>query len=258
MQENGTMGKDLKLSERLIVGADFRPDPNKGQGRSWVRDQVLKLTEELEGTGIFIKTNSALRACGYSLIDEVHAAGLLSFADLKGVDISETLGTDGVLLREAKPELVTAMCTAGVAALRSLKDELPNSEILGVTVLTSLNDGDTDAMFSCSVEEAVMRFARVAAAAGVDGFISSAKEAPALRAEFGPAMTLNTPAIRPEWSFVEGDDQNRARAASPTKAIRAGADRIVVSRPILQAKIRRDAVQRTLEEISKALESRMD
>jgi orotidine-5'-phosphate decarboxylase len=217
-----------------------------------VKAQVLALADSLHGTGVYLKVNSALRACGYDLIGEIRARGLRVFADLKLYDIGETLSTDGVLLREAKPELLTTVCTAGVTAMQMLKAELPDTEVLGVTVLTSLKDADTQAMFTCSTEDAVMRFAQVAADAKIDGLISSAKEAAVLRAKFGLVLSLNTPAIRPTWAIVPGDDQNPERIMTPAKAIKAGADRIVVGRPIVKAEDPYEAVLRTIDEIAMA------
>ena len=252
------MKKILTPAERLIVAADFKPDPKLCYSftayfhsrRDYVREKVLALADSLKGTGVYIKVNSALRACGYDLIDEIHARGLKVFADLKLYDIGETLSTDGVLLKEAKPELLTTVCVAGVSAMQALKAELPDTEVLGVTVLTSLKDADTQAMFTCSTEEAVMRFAQVAADAKIDGLISSPKEAEVLRAKFGIVLSLNTPAIRPTWAIVPGDDQNPERIMTPAKAIKAGADRIVVGRPIVKAENPYEAVMRTIEEIA--------
>lgn len=254
------MRKTLTPAERLIVAADFRPKPEdafpyclKGALRTWARNQVLGLASMFKGTGICLKLNSALRASDYDLIDEIHSRGLRVFADLKLFDIGETLSTDGVLLREAKPEFLTVVCAAGITAMRTLKAELPDTEVLGVTVLTSLKNADTQAMFACSTEEAVMRFAQVAADAKIDGLISSPREAEKLRAKFGATLSLNTPAIRPAWAIVPGDDQNPERVMTPEKAIRAGADRIIVGRPIVQAAKPYDSVMRTLEEIASAM-----
>jgi orotidine-5'-phosphate decarboxylase len=255
--------KTLKPEERLIVAADFKPDLEilgftkwndvKGLLRRQVESKVLALADSLKGTGVYLKVNSALRACGYSLIDEIHQRGLKVFADLKLYDIGRTLAVDGILLREARPELVTTVCTAGVSAMQALKAELPGTEVLGVTVLTSLNDSATKAMFTCSTEDAVLRFAEVAKAAKIDGLISAPKEAAPLRANFGMLFTLNTPAIRPLWSVVKGDDQNQDRVMTPAEAIKAGADRIVVGGPIVGADNPYDAVMRTIEEIASAM-----
>ena len=247
--------KTLTPAERLIVGADFKPTaPN---GREWVRSKVLELADKLKGTGVCLKVNSALRACGYRLIDEIHERGLRVFADLKLIDISETLATDGVILREAKPELLTVICTAGSAAIAALKAELPDTEVLGVTVLTSLNDVDTDSMFRATVKESAVKFALVGESAGVDGFICSAKEVETIRAALNNPhkMTINTPAIRPSWSVVKGDDQNSDRAVTPERALEIGADRIVVARPIVRAENPYDATMRTIDEIERAIKN---
>lgn len=245
------MRKQLAPAERLIVAADFKPTaPN---GKDWVKAQVLALADSLKGTGVYLKVNSALRACGYGLIGEIQSRGLRVFADLKLIDIGETLSTDGVLIREAKPELLTVMCVAGVAPMTALKAELPDTEVLGVTVLTSLNDTDTQTMFGRSVLEIVYSFARQAFSARIDGLICAATEARIIREQFGSGFLLNTPAIRPTWAIVPGDDQNPDRIMTPAKAIEAGADRIVVGRPIVWAEKPYEAVMRTIDEITSAV-----
>lgn len=245
--------KKLAPAQRLIVAADFKPiTPN---GRESVRKRVLTLADDLQGTGVCLKVNSALRANGYGLIDEIRSRGLECFADLKLIDIKETLATDGELLKEAKPELLTAMCGAGVGALKALKAELPDTEVLGVTILTGMDKDDVETMFTCTTAEAVLRVAQLAFKAKIDGFISSAAEVGALQEHFGMLMSFNTPAIRPTWSIVPNDDQDPARIMTPAKAIKAGADRIVVGRPITQppqGMSRRDAALRTIDEIASA------
>lgn len=244
--------KELSPAERLIVAADFKPRPNCGEWRTDVRLQVLALANQLEGTGVYLKVNSALRACGYGLIDEIHNLGLRVFADLKLFDIGETLITDGVLLREAKPELLTTVCVAGVSAMKALKAELPHTEVLGVTVLTSLKEADTIDMFYATVEASVMKFAMIAEDAGIDGLICAPTDVALIRSVVKRVMSYNTPAIRPTWAIVPGDDQNPDRIMTPAKAIAAGADRIVVGRPIVKAENPYDAVMRTIEEIASA------
>ena len=86
----------------------------------------------------------------------------------------------------------------------------------------------------------------------MDGIICSAKEAEALsglKVSY-PHFTINTPGIRPAWTFVAGDDQNPFRVMTPAEAIKAGVDRIVLGRPILRAVDPREAVMRTIEEIA--------
>lgn len=230
------MRKKLDPADRLIVAAD--------------NVDVMELATRLQGTGVYIKVNSALRERGYPLILQLHELGLRVFADLKLNDIPETLATDGHLLATVAPELVTVMCSAGITAMKSLKAMLPNTELLGVTVLTSMSDSDSLELYGCTVAGAVMRLALMARAAGIAGLISSAREAPRLREALGDELTINTPAIRPVWAKVAGDDQNAARVVTPAEAIRLGADRIVVGRPIVRAADMRDAVLRTLDELA--------
>ena len=244
------MQKTLTPAERLIVAADFKPTaPN---GREWVKAQVLDLADSLKGTGVYLKVNSALRACGYDLIGEIQSRGLRVFADLKLFDIGETLSTDGVLLREFKPELLTTVCMTGITAMQALKAELPDTEVLGVTVLTSLKLTDTEEMFSATIEASVMKFALLAEKAGVDGLICAPTDIAFIQSVVKRHMTFNTPAIRPTWAIIPGDDQNPDRIMTPSKAIKAGATRIVVGRPIVKAEKPYDAVMRTIDEITDA------
>ena len=240
---------NLPAAERLIVAADF----SGADGRIIVRDKVLWLADQLVDTGVILKANSALRAIGYDLIDELHARGLKVFADLKLNDIKNTMTNDGHLLREASPYIVTAMCSMGKAGLQALKLQLPDTEVLGVTTLTNLTDADTEAMFSCSTAEATLRFANQAVDAA-DGLISSPAELAELSKRYELVFSFNTPGIRPAWKQkVDGDDQNAKRVMTPANAIKAGADRIVVGRPITQVPNPLDAVRRTLDEIDEAL-----
>jgi len=245
------MRKKLTAAERLIVAADFKP--SEGQGKEWVKSQVLSLANELRGTGVYIKVNSILRACGYDLIREIQDCGLKVFADLKLVDISETLSTDGALLQEAQPDLLTVMASAGHEGLVALKSALPNVEVLAVTILTSLKLYEVALLNGeRSIANSVCIHAKVAKKAGMDGVICAPTEATSLRSLLGDGMTINTPGIRPSWAIVPGDDQNPDRIMTPAKAIKAGADRIVIGRPIMQAPNRREAAMRTIDEIATA------
>ncbi len=241
-------------AQHLIVAADFHPD--EATGRLGVRDQVRRLADDLAGTGVIIKVNTILRGIGYDLIDELQSHGLLVFADLKLNDISATLATDGKFLRESNPDFLTVMCSAGVSGMHALKTEVPDTEVLGVTVLTNLTNSETQDMFNRSPGDAVIRFAHLAKRANLPGLICSPAEVPALREEFADQFTLNTPGVRPSWAIIPSDDQNPERVMTPAKAIEAGATRIVVGRPILTpppGMTRREAVDRTLEEIASVL-----
>jgi orotidine-5'-phosphate decarboxylase len=242
----------METNERLIVAADF--DPRKCGGVSGIRQTVLSFAKDLKGLGVIIKVNSILRACGYGLIQDIHDMGLRVFADLKLIDIPNTMETDGAMLAEYKPDLLTVMCCAGIEGMARVREVVGSStEVLGVTVLTSLDEEECQAIFTCSTKAGVLRFGRMAQLAGLGGLILSSQEAEMLSKKKELLLTLNTPGIRPDWSLVAGDDQNKERVMTPGKAMEAGVKRIVVGRPITQAEDPRKAVELTLEEMAKSI-----
>ncbi|HEY4509909.1 MAG TPA: orotidine-5'-phosphate decarboxylase [Candidatus Paceibacterota bacterium] len=240
----------MELAERLIVATDY--DPRKEGGVWGVRDKVLRMGNSLQGLGVIIKTNSVLRAIGYTLISDLHDQGLQVFADLKLIDSPHTMEIDAVMLAECPPEFVTVMCCAGIEGMGAVQRILgEKTKVLGVTILTSLDEEECQSIFSCSTKAGVLRFARMAQLAGLKDLILSPQEAEMLRGKKELVVGLNTPGIRPAWSLVPGDDQRRIM--TPFKAFLAGVDRIVIGRPITESKNPREAVERTLEEIQAAL-----
>lgn len=244
----------LRAVERLIIAADYPPDrcaPNSILGK------VLDLADLLKGTGVLIKVNSALRFWGYRLIGELHERDLGVFADLKLCDIPATMRADAQLLSAYGPELLTVMCSAGVEAMAEVVDHIgPATTVLGVTILTSLDEEECQGIFGCSTKAGVVRFARFAKEAGLSDLILSPKEIEAVKKRRRLELVCNTPGIRPEWAEVTGDDQKRTMTVRG--AIAAGAERLVIGRPITQAKSPLDAVKRTLEEIEQGLQDRTD
>jgi orotidine-5'-phosphate decarboxylase len=244
--------KNLSSPARLIVAADFEPD---FRGAGGVERDVLQLADSLADTGVCLKVNSALRACGYGLIRKIQSRGLKVFADLKLNDIPNTMKTDGALLALYSPDIVTVMASSGVDGMRALKSVLPSAEVLAVTVLTSLDYKQCAKIFNRSVEAVVLSSAELARQSGLNGLVASALELRTLRIAFPeevwPDMTISTPGIRPKWAVVAGDDQSRTM--TPSEAISTGATRIVVGRPITQSKDPKAAVLRTIEEIASAI-----
>jgi len=131
---------------------------------------------------------------------------------------------------------------AGAAAGSGLK-------LLAVTVMTSYDDADLAAAgYAFGVKELVARRAGQAREAGVDGLILSPEEVAAMRALLGPGMLLVTPGVRPAGAAV-GDQK---RVMTPARAIREGADHLVVGRPVTQAPDPRAAAQAIVAEIAGA------
>lgn len=163
-------------------------------------------------------------------------AGLPVFLDLKLHDIPNTVAGAVRSALRMRPAMMTLHAAGGGAMVAAARDVVERAEIrpklLAVTVLTSL---DAAALRSIGIDhspaQAVLRLARTALAHGADGLVCSAHEVAMLRAEFGAAPILVVPGIRPAGA----DLADQARVMTPAAAVRAGADHIVVGRPITQA-----------------------
>jgi orotidine-5'-phosphate decarboxylase len=242
----------LSAAQRLVVALDFNPEDEIHRAEE-VALKTRHLAQKLRGTGVTLKINSVARANGHCMIGELHDLGFEVFADLKLFDIKSTLATDGKLLQEYKPELLTVVCTAGAPAMEKLRLELPDTEVLGVTVLTDHDENMCQRLFGCSIREATIRFAKEAKMAKIGGLISAANDVEELRGLFDDQFSYNNPAIRPSWAVVKDDTQNPDRKMGPAEAIMTGATRIIVGRPILDYADPREAVMRTIEEIQRGL-----
>lgn len=160
------------------------------------------------------------------------ASGVDVFLDLKLHDIPATVAGAVRAVARLRPALLTVHAAAGEAAIRAAAQAAPDTRIVGVTVLTSLGGADLAQIgMSGSVSDAVLRLAVLAVGAGARGLVCSPQEVAAVRAEVGPQITLITPGVRPAGS--EANDQ--ARTATPEDALRAGADLLVIGRPITGA-----------------------
>lgn len=188
---------------------------------------------------------------GFGLIEELSRAGKPVFADLKLLDIDQTVA-----------EGVRSVAATGAAyltihaypkAMRAGVDALglgPSLKLLGVTVLTSMDDGDlVEAGYADSAQALVQKRALQAKEAGMPGLICSALEVTSLRALLGPDMLLITPGIR--FADSKGDDQKRV--VTPQKAIAEGADALVIGRPITAADDPKAAARRAVEDIEAGL-----
>jgi orotidine-5'-phosphate decarboxylase len=141
------------------------------------------------------------------------------------------------------------MLDAAVQASRSTSD---GPLILAVTVLTSFSEANlVETGIDADMSSQVQKLGRLAHSSGCNGVVASAREAASLRREFGPAMAIVTPGIRPAGSDI-GD---QSRVTTPSGAIAAGASHLVVGRPILAAKNRQRAATEILNEIATALTS---
>lgn len=237
-------------ANRLIVSLD--PKPNQSFEPVSLEKQIETFARSLEGMGVCIKLNSFLRIFGFGLIRQFREEyGLEVFADLKLYDTYPTMEHDAHLLALTKPKFLTVHTLSSVPSMRRVQELLPDTNVLGVTILTEQDSDYTQATFMCSLQDGVLRLAHRADLAELDGIIAAPAEIPLLRQAYGD-LSIVTPNVRPAWAKVQHDNQNQARAMTPHDAIVAGAERIIVGRPITQAKDPRAAVERILEEIEEA------
>jgi orotidine-5'-phosphate decarboxylase len=225
--------------ERLIVALDVS---NAADAR--------RLVTALGDAVHFYKLGFELMASGayFELVDELADAGKKLFLDLKLYDIPETVARAVRSLRERRAHFLTVHYERRVleAALREKGD----LGILAVTLLTSIAPEDLVALgYPADLTPADLAVARArdAAALGCEGVITSPLEAGRIRAAVGPKLAIVTPGIRPADA---ADDQRRV--ATPRAAFEAGADYIVVGRPIRDAADPRaaaQAIQATISEL---------
>lgn len=184
--------------------------------------------------GVFKVGLELFTAVGPAAIDAVHEAGRECFLDLKLHDIAATVARSVKAATQLGVAYLTLHAVAGGSALQQAAESVVGSRtrLLAITVLTSLNDRDLDAVgLAGPAEAAVMRLASLASASGIGGVVCSALEVPKLRAALGPAAFLVTPGIR-ETDAAKGDQQ---RTQGPAEAISAGSNLLVVGRPIRDA-----------------------
>ncbi|HEX2200395.1 MAG TPA: orotidine-5'-phosphate decarboxylase [Burkholderiales bacterium] len=216
--------------ERLIVALDL---PTPAEARS--------LVERIGDAARFYKVGLELFMAGgyFELIDWLTRGGKRVFVDLKFFDVPETVRRAVANLRGRGVAFATVH--GNQAMMQAAGKEKGDVKILAVTALTSLDRGDLDDLgFSCDVERLVLSRARRAIEAGCDGVISSGLEAARLKAEFSDRLLVVTPGIRPVDNR-SSDDQKRT--VDVAQAFAAGADYIVVGRPIRQAPDPRAAAQ---------------
>lgn len=232
-------GSDACVRERVIVALDV-PDARRALG----------LVERLDGVIRWFKVGLELYLSeGNPIIETIRGKGYSVFLDLKLHDIPNTVAGAIRSASRAGAAMLTVHAGGGPAMMAAASDAAAGLSdaptLLAVTVLTSLDAAQLHAIgVESSPAEQVLRLARTGWEAGIRGFVSSAQEVAAMRRAF-PDATLVIPGIRPAGSSV-GDQK---RVATPAAAIEAGADYLVIGRPITQAADPAAAAAAILDEI---------
>lgn len=200
------------------------------------KDEALALARPLAGNLGWVKLGLQLfTRHGPGIVDEFAGLGFKVFLDLKLHDIPNTVASAIKSLRGRPCSLLTLHASGGpemlARASAAARDALPDCRLLGVTVLTSMDQAQLDAVgISRSAEAQVRLLGAMATQAGIDGLVCSPLELPVLRSTLGDNPFLVTPGIR--YPDAKGDDQSRVM--TPAQAAAAGASAIVVGRPILR------------------------
>lgn len=212
---------------KIIVALDFPSD-----------QPALALVDQLDPAKCRLKVGKELfTRSGPALVRDLQSRGFDVFLDLKFHDIPNTTSAAVAAAADLGVWMVNVHASGGEKMMTACRDRLESFGkdrplLIAVTVLTSMGPEDLAGIgITDSPEAQVSRLATLTRNCGLDGVVCSAQEAPALKAEQGKDFKLVTPGIRP-LSADKGDQQ---RIMTPTDAIKAGSDYLVIGRPITQA-----------------------
>lgn len=208
-----------------------------------------------DATGQMIKIGMEFTySCGFEAVHKL-AVGRKIFLDLKLHDIPNTVASAITSLVAIQPAMLTIHTMGGKAMIQAARQAIdthfqPDAKplLLGVTVLTSMNQDNLRSInILASPEQQVIHLARMAVEAGVDGLVCSPHEVAPLRQIFGDTITLVVPGIR----MSKGTMDDQQRIMTPAQAHQAGANWIVVGRPITQVKDPYEAVVQILQQLQR-------
>jgi orotidine-5'-phosphate decarboxylase len=205
-------------------------------------DDACALAKRLKGSVGGVKLGlEFFTANGAAGVRAVARSGLPLFLDLKFHDIPNTVAGAVRAAMKLRPAILNVHAAGGPAMMRAAakaaseaasEHNVPRPLVIAVTVLTSLDADDLDAVGQRGPStEQTLRLARLTQQCGLDGVVCSPREAADVRAACGPDFKLIVPGIRPNLS-LSGDQK---RTASPADALNAGADYLVIGRPITRA-----------------------
>ena len=212
---------------KIIVALDF---PSQ--------DPALALTDRLDPAKCRLKVGKELfTRSGPELIKSLQGRGFDVFLDLKFHDIPNTTSAAVAAAADLGVWMVNVHASGGEKMMVACRERLESFGadkplLIAVTVLTSMSDADLAGIgITDSAEAQVSRLAALTRNCGLDGVVCSAQEAPRLKAEQGADFQLITPGIRP----LTADKGDQQRIMTPTDALKAGSDYLVIGRPITQA-----------------------
>lgn len=229
------------MTDRLIVALDVKSSA-----------AAARLVAQLGAAVSFYKIGSELfTLAGPDIVKQLKAEGKRVFLDLKFHDIPNTVARAVEAAIALDVDLLTLHASGGGNMIRAAREAVgeAHTRLLAVTLLTSMGVDEAEHAWGKqinSLREEVGRLAQLAADAGAHGVVASALEAEMLKRRHGTDFLVVTPGIRPA-----GDDRaDQVRTASPAEAVRAGADYLVIGRPIIMAADPCAAVAQLQEELT--------
>ena len=223
--------------------------------------QALSLAQQLRDVAGMVKIGSTLfTLAGPQVVKDIIASGAKVFLDLKFHDIPHQVAGAARSAAQLGVSLFTVHASGGAEMMRRAveavaevaeREGTPRAKVLAVSVLTSI-DADTLAQIgvNSSPEESVLRLVKLAEQSGVDGVVASPQEAATIRATVTDReLLIVTPGIRP----AENDAGDQRRVSTPAAALAAGADYLVVGRPITAAADPVAAARRIAAEMQQAM-----
>jgi orotidine-5'-phosphate decarboxylase len=230
--------KDLLLAkDKIIVALDVAS-----------AEQARELVQQLGSQVGWFKVGLQLFTSGPAIIEEIKAGGAKVFLDLKFHDIPNTVRLAVRSACALGADMLTIHLCGGLEMCRAAIEGRADwsTLLLGVTVLTSQNDQTlAEVGIKANVAEQVLLLATLAKAAGIGGLVASPQEVRALRDQFGSHFTIVTPGVRP--SGTNPGDQRRVM--TPSEALKAGSDHLVIGRAITAAADPVAALNGILEEM---------
>jgi orotidine-5'-phosphate decarboxylase len=233
--------------DRLIVALDF---PAVAQAEAMVARLGPAVTFYKVGLQLILAPR------GISFAERLAKSGKRVFVDAKLLDIDNTVAGAVASIGATGASFATVHAYPNAMRAAVAARGRTSLKILAVTVLTSMNDADlAEAGYAETAADLVVRRAEQAAALGVDGIVASPAEVAAIRARVGASLIVVTPGVRSRWTSA--DDQKRV--AVPGAAIAAGADYLVVGRPITEASdplLSANAIVAEIEQAASAMAGR--
>ena len=240
----------MEAKDRLIVALDVDSVP---EAETIIRE--LGDTVDYYKVGLQLFTGN-----GMQTLDLLHNYGKKIFLDFKFHDIPNTVASAAEMATSKKISILTVHAAGGKKMMEetqlrcqrySEEHQLDPPLVVAITVLTSLSQLEYERITDSktSIWEQTINLARLAHESGLNGVVASPKEIRPIKQACGREFIVITPGVRPAWA----DTNDQSRTATPGEAITAGADYLVIGRPITRAKDRQAAAQMILDEMEEAL-----